>query len=281
LNLVNLSRFPLHGTDQGLSAASLIKEVCWYGWGAVMAASDSKGIVVKLDAAQVHAKASAVRVVIRSYFSTHLLWAARDSADKAAAIESRHDGDSKFDMEHRAHVLQAIMSAAAFLEAMINELFQDAHDGHGIENDGYIAPLSPRTRELMAGWWAVSDEGFEQVLKKYQLLLLFADKPKLDTGAEPYQSAKLLIRLRNAVAHYKSESVSADVEHAFTKALRGRFDDNHLMDGSGNSWWPSHALGAGCAFWAAESAKDLTDAVTDAIEISPNYGRQEETWFAT
>jgi hypothetical protein len=63
--------------------------------------------------------------------------------------------------------------------------FQDAYDGHGISGDGYIAPLSPRTLDLMAGWWAESREGFERVLAKYQLLLLFAGVPQLDKGLSP------------------------------------------------------------------------------------------------
>ena len=221
-----------------------------------------------------------VRIVMRNYFSTYLLWSARDFASKAAAIESGHSGDSRFDIEHRAYVVGAVVSAAAFLEAMINELFQDAHDGHGVEDDGNIAALLPRTRELMAGWWAASGEGFERVLEKYQLSVLFADQPGLDRGAEPYQGAGLLIKLRNTLVHYKSESVSVDVEHRFAKDLRGRFADNRLMEGSGNAWWPDHALGAGCAQWAFESAKALADAVADALRIRPNYRRHQASWSA-
>lgn len=108
-------------------------------------------------------------------------------------------------------------------------------------------------------------------------MLLFAEKDELDKRAEPYQSAALLTSLRNALVHYKSESVAGDVEHLFTKALRGRFPDNRLMTGSGNPWWPDHALGAGCAEWAFESAKALGDVVADALQITPNYRRHEPT----
>lgn len=241
---------------------------------------DSNDAVVRPDTVRVKVEVPPGRVSMRSYFSTYMLWAARDFASKAAAIETSHKGESRFDLEHRAYVLGAVTSAAGFLEAMINELFQDAHDNHGIKDDGYIAPLPQRTRQLMAGWWAASGEGFEPVLEKYQLLLLFADQPRLEKGAEPYQSADLLIRLRNALIHYKSESVSADVEHRFTKGLRGRFHDNRLTEGSGNPWWPDHALGAGCAKWAFESAEALADVVSDAVQISPNYRRHQQTWFA-
>ncbi len=229
---------------------------------------DGNDAVVRPDTVRARVEVPPVRLSMRNYFSTHLLWAAQDFATRTAAIERTHSGESRFEIGHRAYVLGAVISAAAFLEAMINELFQDANDNYGIKGDGYIAPLSQRTRELMAGWWASSGEGFERVLEKYELLLLFAAQPQLDKGAEPYQSADLLIKLRNALVHYKSESVSADIEHRFTKALRGRFDDNRLMEGSGNPWWPDHALGAGCAQWAFESAMALADATSDALEIS-------------
>lgn len=166
-------------------------------------ADEREDVVVRPEAIRLGVHVPPPRITMRNYFSTYLLWAARDSASKAAAIEDAHTGDSRFDVEHRAYVLGSVISAASFLEAMVNELFQDAHDSHGISGDG-----------------------FERALAKYQLLLLFAEESELDKGAEPYQSAALLVSLRNALVHYRSESVAADVEHRFTKALRGRFPDN-------------------------------------------------------
>lgn len=49
-----------------------------------------------------------VRVVMRNYFSTQLLWSAEHQARMAARMESRHEGESTFDMEHRAYILAAI-----------------------------------------------------------------------------------------------------------------------------------------------------------------------------
>ncbi len=62
------------------------------------------------------------RAVMRNYFSTYLLWSAKDFALLADAIEKRHSGRPRFDIEHRARVIAAIMAAASFLEAMVNEL---------------------------------------------------------------------------------------------------------------------------------------------------------------
>lgn len=235
--------------------------------------------VVAAQRGEARAEAMPVRIVMRNYFSTYMLWASQDFASKADAIEANHSGESRFDIEHRAYVLSAVMNAAAFLEAMVNELLQDAADDQGITGDGYVAPLSPRTRELMREWWIASGDGFERLLDKIQLLLVFAGKEKLDKGAQPFQDAALLLALRNALVHFRPESVAADGDHRFTKALRGRFADNALMSGSGNAWWPDRALGAGCATWAFHSAKAIADAISDKMGIQPNYRRHAETWF--
>jgi hypothetical protein len=84
------------------------------------------------------------RILLRHYFSTHLLWTAFHATQKAKEIEDAHTGESTFDIEHSSYVLSVIVSAAGFLEAAINEFFQDAHDEHNLSGagDGYLAPLS-------------------------------------------------------------------------------------------------------------------------------------------
>jgi hypothetical protein len=47
------------------------------------------------------------------------------------------------------------------------------------------------------------------------------------------------------------------------------------MAGSGNPWWPDHALGYGAAVWGYESIKALADKVSEKLGIEPNYRRQE------
>jgi hypothetical protein len=45
-----------------------------------------------------------------------------------------------------------------------------------------------------------------------------------------------------------------------SKALRSRnFASNALMKGQRNVWFPDHALGAGCAKWAIDSARAFAD----------------------
>ncbi len=74
--------------------------------------------------------AGAIGVSMRLYFSSHHLWGARHFSELAAQKESAHVGRPKFDVLHRAHVVNCLLSAAAFMEAVINEFFDDAADGH-------------------------------------------------------------------------------------------------------------------------------------------------------
>lgn len=101
-----------------------------------------------------------VRLIMRNYFSSHLLAAAGTMVRSAGEIEERHDvtGPSRFDLEQRGHVLGAILCGVGFFEAMINELFQDAFDGNSPEG-GAIAPLPESTRDLMAEYWRATDLG--------------------------------------------------------------------------------------------------------------------------
>ncbi len=220
--------------------------------------------------------AGAGRISMRSYFSSHLLWTARHTSELAGRIESAHAGRSTFDIEHRGFVLSSILSAEAFLEAVVNEFLQDAADGHGLSGKGYLAPLNSHTHRLMADLWQTTDEGKGLgTLQKYELLLAFADAPRLDRGAQPYQGARLVIRLRNAIAHYQPEDLAAEDPHPLKADLRRKFADNALAAGSHNSWWPDYALGYGCADWAHRAVNALADHVCDELAVVPNYRRME------
>jgi hypothetical protein len=219
-----------------------------------------------------------LRVVMRKYFSSYFLYAARRLSADADAIEAGHEGESRFDIAHRAYVLSSIQAAAGFLEAMVNELYQDAVDEHGTNGDGYIAPLSVETRRTMVELWRATDEGSKlRPLDKYQMLLVAAGCDRLEPGAQPYQDAHLLIGLRNAITHFQPEDLSADAPAVMERRLRGKFPDNRLMAGSGNPWWPDHCLGFGCSEWAHRTAKSLADRVAEELGIQPNYWRHEKT----
>lgn len=220
-----------------------------------------------------------MRIVMRSYFSSYLLSASAQMAHSAGRIEDDHDvtGPSKFSLEQRGQVLGAILCGVGFFEGMVNELFQDALDGHAPEGVG-ISSLKSSTRDLMAEFWKATDLGARgRALDKYQALLRFAGQPLLDEGAQPYQDASLAVQLRNAIAHYRPEDLSADEPALMEKRLRGKFPDNKMLTGSGNAWWPDHCLGTGCARWVLESVVAVADHVVAATGVMTNYSVHRET----
>ena len=48
-------------------------------------------------------------------------------------------------------MVPSVISSLAFLEAMVNELFQDATDRHHVTDDGYLAPLDASQLDIACG----------------------------------------------------------------------------------------------------------------------------------
>jgi hypothetical protein len=208
-----------------------------------------------------------ITIVMRSYLSTHHLYAARYAAEDAARREGAHSGSSVFDIGHRAYVMSAVTESIAFLEAAINEIYQDAADEHA----SYVGGLDQACLRLMAGLWDATDRGRMDVLAKFDLALLFAGQERFDRGSAPYQDAALLVRLRNYLVHYKPEGVSYERPHRLGAALSGKFDGSAFMRDAGNPWFPDRALGAGCANWSWRSARAFTDAFASRMGLTLNY----------
>jgi hypothetical protein len=65
--------------------------------------------------------------------------------------------------------------------------------------------------------------------------------------------------------------LGGDVEHKLSRQLSGKFDDNTLMRGSGNPWFPDKCLGHGCCAWAVRSVIAFADDFFGRIGVEPNY----------
>lgn len=209
-------------------------------------------------------------VKMRVYYSSYHLWAARHFAALAKGIEATRGDRQRFDIRHRAYVTNSVFSAVSFLEAAINELYQDVADGH----KSYIAGLDSDSKRIMSDFWDFT-EGRNRsaftLLDKYQIALTFLRKQQFETGRRPYQDASLVVKLRNELVHYKPRSLGGKDEHRLVRQLSGKFDDNPLMSGSGNPWFPDKCLGYGCADWSVRSVIAFADDFFDRIGVKPNY----------
>jgi len=210
-------------------------------------------------------------LAMRNYISKDFLWAAEHFSKLAGEIEDKHKGRSIFNIEHRAYVMNSILSSVAFLEAAINELFQDAHDKHLV----YLENLDQSTISILSDFWDMTEEdnkSFLSILDKYQMALRFADKEPFLKGENPYQRTNLVIRIRNELTHYKPMDLSEESTHKLDDILKGKnFLPNKLMEGSGNNFFPDHALGKGCTEWCFESVKIFADEFFSRMNIKPNY----------
>ncbi|MFB9384360.1 hypothetical protein ACFFTK_14565, partial [Pseudonocardia petroleophila] len=210
-----------------------------------------------------------VKVTMRSYLSTAHLWMARHCAAYTSKYETQHKAErSAFHIHQRAYVMSAVTEAVAFVEALINEFFTDIHDSHADRYDS----LGPEVLATIRGYWSIAGSGNNvSVLTKYEMALLLCGKPAYDKGAEPYQSMKAAIDLRNWQIHYRPKNVGDESSYDVAKRLVGKFPDCALMAGSGNAWFPDRALGAGCAQWAVSSALAFADHFVETLGVEPNY----------
>lgn len=154
-------------------------------------------------------------------------------------------------MEHRSYAIGAVIGAACYLEAAINELYLEAVD----RNLNTFSPERLHLAELMSHVW----EAVEQmpVLAKYQVALTLAEVQPYTKGENPYQAVDALLRLRNALVHYKPEWTSELEEHRrLEERLATRFKENKLSD-SGQAFFPHRCLGHGCAAWAVTTAVEF------------------------
>lgn len=218
-------------------------------------------------------------VGLRPYLSTHYLVGAKHFVEVAENIEVNWEGRKRFDPNHRAYVIGAIILVVNFLEAAINELFLDAVDDHLV----YIHSLStPEICELKS-YWKMTEGRNEhvQTLEKYQMALNLLRRPLFDTDRAPYQSVAELFGFRDGLVHFKPKTYSIPNQDKLLLGLRSRIGTksngvikyplNSLAEGDKVSMALDKILGYGTAAWARDSAQAFADEFFSRIGVPPNY----------
>lgn len=202
-------------------------------------------------------------------FSPVYLLGAVHLASRAYSIERESDPSPGIDAEHRTAVTGSILFSVAFLEAQINELYTDCADHYPpnlLEDD----PPGVRAAKTLKLLWEAGTERATPT-QKYQQALWAAGSPMLDTGAEPFQSAEILIALRNALMHYKPEHLSLHRPHRFERKLRGKFVPRRHYTAADGPYYPDGCLGYGCAKWAVQSALSFSEEFWKRLNGEPLY----------
>lgn len=213
---------------------------------------------------------------MRSYLSISHLSAAGLFSRQCAVLEDSSDpqkNDPSINRNHNACAISTIILSAAFLEATINEIFCDCAEDHMTDR---ISALP--AKDLMARLWklGIPRTASYPILEKYEIALELNNRQPINQGFQPYQDAKTLIELRNALIHFEPETINSYSTsnerqiHKFEKRLAGKFEPNKLT-GPGNPFYPDKVLGAGGAKWAFSSAINFADAFFKNIGITPTY----------
>jgi hypothetical protein len=206
---------------------------------------------------------------MRNYLSTQHLWTATHMSRLAVEYERAYVHTAPaFHIHQRGYVLATVTESVAFLEALINELFQDAHDSEA----HIIDQLGQPTATAMAQYWQETDLGWDRTLQKFDKARELASATPPQRGRVPYQDAQLLIQLRNWMIHYRPSWVGTHDPHDLEARLRrNRFEGCKLMKDSGNAWFPDEALGAGCSTWAVKTVRAFADEFVNALGVTLNF----------
>lgn len=153
-----------------------------------------------------------------------------------------------FWQEILAHATASIFLTVASLESYANELFADRDKNF---------PNIPS--EILLKLWELYDQ--KPILEKFDLALLLRTAGSVDRGCSPAQDVYLLIRLRNALVHFKPEWFGEQEEHAkLANQLAGRFTRSPFF-GVDEPLFPRGWATHGCTAWAIGSAVDFIDTI--------------------
>jgi hypothetical protein len=174
-----------------------------------------------------------------NYAVPHLVSAAMFSRC-VGEIEAEHAGQalSSFWDEILAHATATVFLVVAGLESYANELFIDMNENF------------PGVRqELLEKLW--SDYERKPIFEKFDLALLLREASTRVAGVEPFQSVDALVRLRNALMHFKPEWEPAK-HRQLSSELCSFFKPSEFLASDPGLFpraWASHD----CTIWAVNS----------------------------
>lgn len=148
--------------------------------------------------------------------------------------------------EHRGYVVGAVMQSVAALEAEIYEITVHG-PGHHLGSN-YI---DVKAREFLAPLEELIDD--QDVLERYSLVLHLLQKGPLPRDSGIWENALLLIRLRNALVHYKSQW-GRDMSPKLLASLQKLALPKPPFISQHEFFFPNQCLSAACAGWAVDAS---------------------------
>lgn len=183
-----------------------------------------------------------------------------------------------------AYATGAVISSFSFLEAQINQVFLKASRINAGGLRSWLDGLDNEKVKFLGEIWDTKTLKVAEsasVLDKYNLALRFLGKQTFENekGQDPYQSANLLRKLRNALVHTKPEpqQIAPPVAGEMEKRYRNLFPESELFSRTHNAYWPDKCLGYGCAQWSVSTALAFADEFFNRLEIKAQYDHARDS----
>jgi hypothetical protein len=155
----------------------------------------SKNIVIRPGPGKLVLTGLAPRVQIRQYVTMEHLWTACHAARLCSEREPQLQRNVP-DAEHRSPAMTAIFFAAAFLEALVNEVILDVAEPPRGGPSARVAgiPVDAKTRGAFQKLWKNERSIKGGPLGKYQAALDVVGKRRYDETRPPFKSAPVGVR---------------------------------------------------------------------------------------
>jgi hypothetical protein len=186
---------------------------------------------------------------VRYSFTAQFIRGGAIFANHAHNIEgnSLTKSDEASEAEHRSYVVSTVIQCAAALESEVAEILLHG-PGHHLGSNG----LDVSARDFLQPLAELIDQ--EPTLHRYELILHLLRRPALNRGGSPFQSADLLIKLRNELVHYKSKwQEEMERQKLFARLKQLRFQKPPFIT-EDTSFFPHKCLSASLASWSVNTA---------------------------
>ena len=171
------------------------------------------------------------------------IFAAAYFSRKSKELEAVNAGNPLGDFYEEIiwNVSSAILFSVTALEADANEIFIDGHIN-----------LKEYDKALLREIWNLIER--KAILDKYEMALFLKKKERFDKCNSVYRDAANLIKLRNALVHFKPEWSDEKEEHKkIENRLRGKFQLSPFLPAEAE-FFPKKCMSHGCAEWSVKTA---------------------------
>lgn len=200
----------------------------------------------------------------KSAFAVQHLMAAARFSRMCGKIEQENSGKpfGGFFDEQIACVSATVLLSTASLESNINEYLSEIDSNFPELND----QMKKEAFDL------IEKKG---VLEKYQFALAFKGKEKMLEGEQPFQDASALIKIRNALVHFKPEWHDEQKEHKkLEKLLSGKFTLNPSLASDG-VFFPQRCISYGCTQWSVKSAFNFMKKFSELSGLALRFDKHQ------